>query len=40
MIIGQIILDLLKQLRMSHLETDKARGEELKAIRNRVSRHA
>lgn len=40
MIIGQIILDLLKQLRMSHPETDKTRGKELKPIRQRVSRHA
>jgi|NGEPerStandDraft_6_1074524.scaffolds.fasta_scaffold80391_3 hypothetical protein len=40
MIIGQIILGLLKQIRMSHPETDKARGKELKAIRKRVSRHA
>jgi hypothetical protein len=40
MIIGQIILDLLKQLRMGHPETDEARGKELKAVRKRVSRHA
>jgi hypothetical protein len=40
MIIGQIILGLLKQLRMSQPETDKARGKELKAMRKRVSRHA
>ena len=40
MIIGQITLGWLKQLRMSHPETEEARGKELMAIRKRVSRHA
>ena len=36
LIISQIVLDTLKQLKMSYPEADKARREELKSIRNEL----
>jgi len=36
LIISQIILDTLKQLRMSYPEANKARRQELKSIRKRL----
>lgn len=37
LIVSQILLDTLKQLRMSYPETDKARRKELKSIREQLS---